>query len=158
MDERTFIKKRRVLQERFVERVDADGVVTEHRSVGRSYVGSSTEEMLYIKLFQSSGKSLSCGLTGYQRDLLDFACNQVRDRSNQFVLIASEARQFFGKVTSNSAYHTSVRALVARQLIYKVSDCRYVLNPYYAAIGSNNEVKELRKWWDENHKTQPSQN
>jgi hypothetical protein len=149
MTARVIVRTPRMFEQRVTERVDAEGVITEVKSHAKKFVGKPVEMMLYLKVFQSEGLSLSCGLTGAQHDLLSFVCNQVRDKSNQFILIASEARLSFGKVKSSSAYHASVRALIDRRLIHKVSDCRYILNPYYAAVGSNNEVKELRQWWDE---------
>jgi hypothetical protein len=157
MGERTFIRVPKFNVVHVTRHLDSDGVITGESSTTKKLVGKPVEEMLYLKYFQHSGRSLVCGLTGLQRDVLDFICNQVRDSTNEFVLIQSEVVKYTVTTISRAAYYTAIKALNNRQLIYKVSDCRYVLNPYYAAVGSNNEVKELRQWWDETHKIQPTQ-
>jgi hypothetical protein len=157
MSERTFIRVPKFFRRDVVMRTDEDGVITRHEGVIKKFVGKPVEEMLYIKTFQYDDRSFLSGLTAIQHEVFSFLCSQVRDRSNQFILIQSEVFAAIDGGLSNSSYHIAIKALVARKLIHKVSDCRYALNPYYAAVGSNNEVKELRKWWDETHKTQPSQ-
>jgi hypothetical protein len=152
MAERTFIRVPKFFRRDVVVQTDEDGVITRREGAIKKFIGKPVQEMLYIKTFQYNDRSFLSGLTAIQHEVFSFLCSQVRDRSNQFILIQSEVFAAIDGGLSNSSYHIAIRALVAKQLIHKVSDFRYVLNPYYAAVGSNNEVKELRQWWDEVHR------
>lgn len=129
------------------EMVDSDGVVTSKERV-QKFRGKPTSVSLYVKLFKGDCLDLTFSLDGVSFSLLSHCLNELDAKGGECWLVPSTMCKKFEGAWSKASVYKGIKKLLVAGLIKNIESYRYMVNPYYAAVGSDAEVKELRERWD----------
>lgn len=130
------------------ETIDADGVIHVGEPIVKRFKGRSTTVSLYVKRFQFDDDNKLAELSSASSAIFNFALDQMSDCTGQVLLMVEELAKYSSKLNAKSTVYRAIDELLSKRLICSVSKHRYVVNPYYAAIGSEMDIKDLRKQWD----------